>query len=678
MEGEGHSDVLVCASEYIPDRLYFVTLKSAIRPKSTPNTHYFSIDDELIYENFYADFGPLNLSLLYRYCVKLNKKLRSYTLAKKKIVHYTTLDSHKRANAAYLIATYAVIYLDKTPAEAFSPLQGGLNPPFTPFRDASFGVSVYTITILDCLHAVARAKKAGYFDFDDFDCDEYEHYEKVQNGDFNWLVPEKFIAFCGPHPQSKIDNGYPLHAPESYFPYFRLHNVTTIVRLNRKIYDAKRFTRNGFQHEDLFFTDGSTPTDEILQKFLTICEESPGAIAVHCKAGLGRTGSLIGCYMMKHWKWTALETIAWLRVCRPGSIIGHQQEWMIEKEPEMWKQGDYFRKINKNVSKYPNMLHTPCRYPIYSLQLKKKLIEKHNQKIQNAHNANEAEDNENANYQVSNNSVSGGGDAYTKMVTKVEKIKIEDENNGNITPAETSTTQSPFDEDEGNANIIHDERDHNNEENHLNSGMSDEEYDNHIASDNGNTVHNNSNSNHHQIMDKINNATDRNKKAIKNKTDEKSAAKTTKISNENDAVSLRNRNNPEVVHDPENKGVMTQGDRLNAIKARKQTQSLQGGVKVGNIKSNISNEQNHSRVKSVPAPLALQTGMGSGRGSGSATSSDTQNQQPIQRPSTRSTLVQPSANSTSTSGSNNPSSPSRGPRANVATRSSPRKTSAVR
>jgi len=49
-----HSDVLVCASEYIPDRFYFVTLKTAVRPKSTPNTHYFSVDEELIYENFYA------------------------------------------------------------------------------------------------------------------------------------------------------------------------------------------------------------------------------------------------------------------------------------------------------------------------------------------------------------------------------------------------------------------------------------------------------------------------------------------------------------------------------------------------------------------------------------------------------------------------------------------------
>ena len=71
-----HSDVLVCASEYIPDRLYFVTLKTSVRPKSTPNTHYFSVDEELVYDNFYSDFGPLNLSLLYRYCSKLNKKLR--------------------------------------------------------------------------------------------------------------------------------------------------------------------------------------------------------------------------------------------------------------------------------------------------------------------------------------------------------------------------------------------------------------------------------------------------------------------------------------------------------------------------------------------------------------------------------------------------------------------------
>ena len=33
---------------------------------------------------------------------------QSFSLAKKKIVHYTSFDSRKRANAAYLIAAYSV------------------------------------------------------------------------------------------------------------------------------------------------------------------------------------------------------------------------------------------------------------------------------------------------------------------------------------------------------------------------------------------------------------------------------------------------------------------------------------------------------------------------------------------------------------------------------------------
>lgn len=50
-------------------------------------------------------------------------------------------------------------------------------------------------------------------------------------------------------------------------------------------------------------------------------------------AGLGRTGTLIACYMMKHFRLTAAEAIGWIRICRPGSVIGPQQnfieEWVI-------------------------------------------------------------------------------------------------------------------------------------------------------------------------------------------------------------------------------------------------------------------------------------------------------------------------------------------------------------
>jgi cell division cycle 14 len=76
-----------------------------------------------------------------------------------------------------------------------------------------------------------------------------------------------------------------------------------------------------------------------VQHFLRIAEEAEGAIAVHCKAGLGRTGTLIACYAMKHYHFSAAEFIGWIRLARPGSILGPQQNYLIEIEKTMREYG---------------------------------------------------------------------------------------------------------------------------------------------------------------------------------------------------------------------------------------------------------------------------------------------------------------------------------------------------
>lgn len=92
------------------DRLYFVTLCTSEKPKSTASTYYFTIEGELQYNyvNFFYDFGPLNLSVLYYYCTRLKRKLNMKDLANKRIVHYSSSDKQYRVNSAYLIASYAV------------------------------------------------------------------------------------------------------------------------------------------------------------------------------------------------------------------------------------------------------------------------------------------------------------------------------------------------------------------------------------------------------------------------------------------------------------------------------------------------------------------------------------------------------------------------------------------
>ena len=205
-----------------------------------------------------------------------------------------------------------------------------------PYRDATWVKSTYDLHLIDCWAGIRRAMSTNLYDPAHFDKNEYFYYDDPNNGDMHEVMLGKFIAFKGPRSKRvELVNGSFTMLPSDYVEVFKAKNVSAVVRLNNPEYEAADFIDAGFEHHDLFFTDCSTPSDDVVERFLRISEGTDGIVAVHCLAGLGRTGTLIGLHMMKHLGFTARECMAWLRICRPGSIIGPQQAYLEEQEERM-------------------------------------------------------------------------------------------------------------------------------------------------------------------------------------------------------------------------------------------------------------------------------------------------------------------------------------------------------
>ena len=114
--------------------------------------------------------------------------------------------------------------------------------------------------------------------------------------------------------------------------HFAKRNVGVVVRLNSELYSPTYFTALGIDHIDMIFEDGTVPPLPMVKKFIKLSHDMINirrkAIAVHCKAGLGRTGCLIGAYLIYRHGFTANEVIAYMRFMRPGMVVGPQQHWL--------------------------------------------------------------------------------------------------------------------------------------------------------------------------------------------------------------------------------------------------------------------------------------------------------------------------------------------------------------
>jgi len=138
-----HIDMLN-AQGIIPGRLFFMVVKC--RPKKNDKTaantninrYFFTIDSKMRYDPLRQDFGPLNLACLYRFCMFLNKKLNDVNFKHSQIYYFTAHDSKYIANASVLIGAYQVLYLKRSPPEAFDAIFM-IARNAAPFRDQSVG-----------------------------------------------------------------------------------------------------------------------------------------------------------------------------------------------------------------------------------------------------------------------------------------------------------------------------------------------------------------------------------------------------------------------------------------------------------------------------------------------------------------------------------------------------------
>lgn len=263
------------------------------------------------------------------------------SLANKRIVHHCNSDVAHRANSAFLICAFCVIAKNMRAMEAWNIFKN-VQPRFVPFRDATYGPCTYECTIFDVLLGLECAIRLSWFNYRTFDSETYEYNERLDNGDMHFIIPDRFLAFSGPAANGVDEDGFKTLTPSHYISAFQKMNIGMVVRLNSDQYAAWEFEQHGIRHVDLFFTDGSCPPAEIMASFLDVtrpCIERGEAIAVHCKAGLGRTATLIGLFAISHFRFPARAFIGWSRLCRPGCVLGPQQQFLVEMEANFMRLG---------------------------------------------------------------------------------------------------------------------------------------------------------------------------------------------------------------------------------------------------------------------------------------------------------------------------------------------------
>jgi len=131
---------------------------------------------------------------------------------------------------------------------------------------------------------------------------------------FRWVVKDRVIGMARPSSED-------LAALAS-------SGVRHVISLTSQPLERELLNRHGITGIHMPVTDMSAPSPGEITRFveeLTRLVDDGHKVAVHCGAGLGRTGTMLACYLVSRGM-SAEEALNEVRRRRPGSVESRVQE----------------------------------------------------------------------------------------------------------------------------------------------------------------------------------------------------------------------------------------------------------------------------------------------------------------------------------------------------------------